>query len=289
MRIFLLGGTGSIGTAVTREMLSHHHEVEALARSEASEARLRQLGAEVVRGDLRDPQPWAPAAAAAEVIVHVAATFTEDMGAVDLAVIEGLIAAARAAGTQPKLIYTGGCWLYGATGDEVAVEGDELRPIPAFAWMRDNHQTAAASGALETVLLHPAMVYDRDGGVLSRFFEAHEQSGQIEVWGGLETRWPVVHRDDLATAYRLVAERGAAGDVYNVAAESGVPVSKIVVALQARLGSANPPLVRQVADVVAEHGDWAVGPTLDQQMSGQKIRDGLGWMPVHDDILQVIG
>ncbi len=289
MRIFLLGGTGSIGTSITRELLNHHHEVVALARSDASEAKLRLSGAEVVRGDLRGPVPWCGQAVEADVIVHVAATFTEDMGAVDRAVIEAMIAAAKAQGCRPKLIYTGGCWLYGETGDWVALEGDELHPIPAFGWMKDNHQLALSSGVLETVLIHPAMVYDRDGGVLTRFFDSHRQTGQIEVWGRLETRWPVVHRDDLATAYRLAAELGAAGEIYNVAAETGVTVSSIVSALQVRLGSAKAPRVRARQDVVAEHGDWAVGPTLDQQMSGEKIRDGLGWSPVHHDILRVIG
>jgi len=48
------------------------------------------------------------------------------------------------------------------------------------------------------------------------------------------------------------------------------------------------PLVRDVSDVVAEHGDWAAGPAIDQQISGDKAASALGWQPKHTDILSVI-
>src|SRR5437016_5034036 len=42
---------------------------------------------------------------------------------------------ARGAAGPARLIYTGGCWLFGATGDELATEETPFRPLPAFAWM----------------------------------------------------------------------------------------------------------------------------------------------------------
>ena len=53
MKVFVLGGSGFIGTAVVRELLAHGHAVTALARSERSAESLANAGCEVLRGDIR--------------------------------------------------------------------------------------------------------------------------------------------------------------------------------------------------------------------------------------------
>ena len=56
MRVLVLGGTGSIGSAVTRELALRGHEVLALARSDGSAAKAIGLGASaVIRGDIATP------------------------------------------------------------------------------------------------------------------------------------------------------------------------------------------------------------------------------------------
>ena len=57
------------------------------------------------------------------------------MGAIDARLLDALLPALAAQPKKPRFIYTGGCWLFGATGDEVATEETPLRPLPAFAWM----------------------------------------------------------------------------------------------------------------------------------------------------------
>src|SRR5436190_9950240 len=53
-RVFVTGGSGLIGRALAKRLLARGDRVVALARSDASAAELRGLGAEVVRGDLLD-------------------------------------------------------------------------------------------------------------------------------------------------------------------------------------------------------------------------------------------
>ncbi len=289
MRVFVLGASGLIGTAITDELLAHGHTVAALARSGASAGRLQKKGAEIVPGDLRNPEAWASVVADVDTIIHVAATFTDDMGAVDRQVIQALIDAAQTCPKPVRFVYTGGCWLFGETGDRVATEDTPFDPIPAFAWMAENWASLITAGCFDSMLLHPAMVYHRDGGAIDGFLEAARDRQSMEIWGSAETRWPVVHRRDLATAYRLVMERGKPGSSYCVATQAGVRVGAIAGVVARRFGVSDPPVVLHRDDVLAREGYWAAGPMLDQQMRGERIRQTLGWEPAVCDILAHIG
>ncbi|WP_425404265.1 NAD-dependent epimerase/dehydratase family protein [Hwanghaeella sp.] len=282
MKVLVLGATGSIGTAVARELAAHGHEVVALCRSDTSEAKLTDLGYTTLRGDLRHPAEWAGAVREVDGVVHVAVTFTEDMGDVDRGVIEALIDAAVPSVPPVRFLYTGGCWLYGATGDDVATEESPFSPIPSFAWMVENSERLTASGKFSTAVLHPAMVYHSAGGVFTRFLEKAKAGQPIQVWGGPETRWPLVHRDDLAAAYRLLLEQPDLTGHFNASAETGVPVGEIVKAIAAQYGAPKQFTVRTKEDLVAEHGDWAEGPTLDQQMASEKLRRACNWRPHYE-------
>ena len=54
MRVFVTGASGLIGSTVVPELLDAGHTVVGLARSDASAAAVKAVGADVVRGDLSD-------------------------------------------------------------------------------------------------------------------------------------------------------------------------------------------------------------------------------------------
>ncbi len=288
MRILLLGGTGSIGTAVTRELVTAGHHILALSRSEASDRTLADLGAVVFRGDLREPQAWAHMVGSCEAVVHVAATFSDDMGEVDRRVVEALLSATEGSGAGRRFLYTGGCWLYGATGDEIATETRPFNPLPSFAWMLEHGAKLLEAPQFSTAILHPAMVYHEAGGVFARFVEQARAGQPIEIWGSPETRWPLIHRGDLATAYRLLLERPDLTGHFNAAAEEGVRVKEIAAAIAGHYGRPNEFPVLTVEGLIAEHGGWAEGPSLDQQMSAERLRGETGWRPEVEDFLTEI-
>ncbi len=90
---------------------------------------LAEREGDVLRGDIREPDAWAAAVRNVEGVIHAACTFTEDMGEVDRYLVEALIAEASKAARKIRFVYTGGAWLYGATGDWVATEETPLNDL----------------------------------------------------------------------------------------------------------------------------------------------------------------
>ncbi len=275
MRVFLLGATGTIGSAVLRELVGRGHEVAALARSEASAAWIRAHKATAVSGDIERPKRWVADLAPVDGVIHMACDFASDMAAIDRHLLDVLL---PHLGSQPKrarFLYTGGGWLFGPTGDAVATEEWPFKPLPAFAWMVPHLQRLLGSADVEGIVIHPAMVHGGAGGVLRRFARDAAEGRPVRVVGSENVRWPLVHCDDLAALYALALEGAAAGSSWLGAAVEGCLVGRI-----ARAFSQDIEIV-SADTIAAELGEWARGYGCDQQLSGGKARRALGWAPLH--------
>jgi nucleoside-diphosphate-sugar epimerase len=279
-----------IGASVVQCLVGRGYEVSALARSAASAGRLRDMGAQPLSGDIRDPEQWlGEAVERVDAVVHAAATFTDDMGVVDQALVEALLPRLRASGRSPTLLYTGGCWLYGGTGGRLVDEQATFDPPAAFAWMAEQVRTVLAAPGIRGIVVHPALLWGGGGGVLAGFADDARRLGRVRVVGGETIRWPLVHREDLAVLYALALERGRPGAAYNGASMPGVPVGEIARGIARRFGCGDEaPLVRPVEEIVVELGEWARGYALDQRMSSEKARRDLSWEPTRVDIFGVL-
>ena len=281
MRVLLLGATGSIGTAITRTLVQNGHAVTGLARSAQSAAQITALGGAPLLGDLRKPAEWSAVLQEVDAVIHAAATFDSDMGETDRKVVTELLKQAKNRSAPLRFLYTGGCWLYGTTGNRIVDETKVKRPMESFKWMVEQGRRVLTEKNVSGAVLHPALVYHENGGAFARYLEAVRSDEPIEVWGSLNTRWPLVHRDDLARAYLSLLERPELTGEFNVCAQSGVPVSQIISEIARRTGHASGYVVRTLKYVLCKYGAVAEGPTLDQQMSAEKIRRLCGWQPQH--------
>lgn len=281
LRIFIMGGTGTIGAAVVRELLDRGHDVIGLARSPSSASALQRLGASSLPGDIRAPKLWVERLPEVDAIVHAATDFDNDMGDVDTRLLDNLLPV-LAKMQRPRFVYTGGCWLYGPTGTKPATEASPFDPLPAFAWMVPNLRRVLAASEVTGLVVHPAMVYDRRGGVFASFIEQARKGGPVLVVGSEHVRWPLVHAEDLARLYALVLERGMKGHSYNGAAVQALPVGQLASKIAHHFGGPGCPLEVISADEAAEMwGEWARGYALDQAMSSERATSELGWQPVH--------
>lgn len=266
MRIFVLGGTGSIGSAVVRELVSRGHDVFGLARSEAAAAKLGKLGATPIAGDIAAPESWiekpwieklrAQKLPQPDAMIHAACDFDTEMGAIDRRLLDVLLPALSAQPNRPRLIYTGGCWLFGATGEAIATEATPFRPLPAFAWMVPQLRRVLAAPDIDGIVIHPAMVYAPDGGVFRRFAREAIEGEAIRVVESEAVRWPLVHSEDLANLYALALERAPAGSSYIGSAIEGFSVGRIARAFAKRFGTQNQePQIISADAIAAELGE----------------------------------
>jgi nucleoside-diphosphate-sugar epimerase len=126
-------------------------------------------------------------------------------------------------------------------------------------WSVDYLQRVLGATNVRGIVIHPAMVYERDGGVFASFCDDIASTGRVRIIGHEGVRWPLVHCRDIGTLY--------------------------AVAMAQRAGLALPPLIRSADKAAAQLGEWARGYSIDQPMSGVKARRDLGWKPAHTDPL----
>lgn len=259
----MLGGTGSIGASVVSALMSRRHDVLGLARSDSAVDRLSSRGVQPVRGDIRWPREWEAVAESVDAVIQVAGDFTPDADSVGRNLISKLLRrlTARGGGGGPPstYIYTGGCWLYGTTGDRVATEDSPLDAPTESAWSIDHLKMVLDAPHVRGIVIHPAMVYERDGGVLAQFRDDLTKLGRIRIFGNENIRWPMVHRVDIGELYALALERAPRGASYNGAAVDSITVGALARAMARCAGTDATPLVRAIDEAVAEFGEWARG------------------------------
>ncbi len=229
---FVTGGSGFIGGALIDRLHREGWEVRALARSDAAAERVRERGAEPVRGDIGDRATLEAAAAGSEVAFHSAAK-VEDWG--DPAEFERLnvggtanvLAACRAAGVR-RLVHvsTEAALMAG----EPLVNVDENAPLrpdsPALyssSKARAEQLVRAANGdGLETVVIRPRFVWGRGDTTLLPAITELVRSRRFRWIGGGRQLTATTHVDNTVEGLWLAATKAPAGGVYFVT--DGEPV-----------------------------------------------------------------
>lgn len=285
MKVFVTGGTGTIGSAVVAELLSHDHTVLALARSDAAAGALLAAGAQVLRGTLADLDVLRAGAAGSDGVISLA--FGRDYGsaeavaasiAEEAAAMTALGAVLVGTGT-PIVTVSGTPWIPGRASTEAdplpldGPVGGRGRSVNALLALSEHGVRASAVRMPRTV--HA----DGDGGFAGMLTGIARQTGVSGYPGDGSQRWPAVHARDAAVLFRLALESAPAGSCWHAVADEGDAVRDIAAVIGRRLGLP----VRSMP----EESFGPFGPifALDQPASSTYTRETLGWQPTHPSLL----
>jgi nucleoside-diphosphate-sugar epimerase len=268
MRVFLTGATGYIGTAVAEHLRAAGHQVMGLARSDAAAGRLRAAGVEAVRGDFTDPAGVGATARAADGTISMATAY--DL-AVDPPAVDAILHALE--GSGKPFIYTSGIWSHGDTGGHVVDETTPPRPLPMVQWRQavEDRVLAAAGRNIRTIVIRPAIVYGRSGGIPGGFVESARSEGAARMVGKGENRWPLVFVDDLADLYLRALEQAPPGTLLLGVSGPAVRVRDLATAASRGAGANGRVFAWPLDEARAELGEYADALALDDLERGSYV------------------
>jgi nucleoside-diphosphate-sugar epimerase len=285
MKVFLTGATGYIGSAVAERLLAAGHQLTALARSDASAAKLQAAGIQPVRGDFSDPKSVGAAARAADGAMSMATTYDP---AIDGPAIDAILDAL--AGSNKPFIYTSGIWSHGDTAGRVVDETSPANPAELVKWRQvvEDRVLQGAKRGIRTIVIRPAIVYGRGGGMPAGFVESAQKEGAARFVGTGENRWPVVHVDDLADLYLLALEKAPPNTLLLGVSGPSRRVKEIAAAASRGAGGGGQTVAWPLEQARAKLGAYADALVLDQQASGRRAQELLGWRPYRPGVLEDI-
>jgi nucleoside-diphosphate-sugar epimerase len=313
MKIFIAGGSGTLGMPLVRALVQQHHDVTALTRTPAKRRALEALGASAAVADVYDSaeldnvlRRTAPTHVVnlLTALPKAGPTSARDLEATNRLRTEGtrnVQHAAVGAGAK-RMIVESFINVYGL-GDHgtspKSEDGPFLPPSPsrsiqdgvdAARNMEQQVLESSRQGAIEGVVL-------RYGG----FYGLESESTRVRIDALRRRKSPVIrndrglipfiHLDDAVSATIAALERGRTGGVYNIVDDCATSVSALTIELARLLHAPSPRqfplwLVKLTMPYLA-----AVASTR-LVLSNARAKAELGWQPrfptYHEGLRQIV-
>jgi uncharacterized protein len=224
MRVFMTGGTGFVGTTLSRHLVAKGHEVGILTRN-IFRGHTPEHGMTLVQGDPTKKGPWQDRAAAYDIFINLAGAsifrrWTRKaktlMRESRLQTTRNLVAAlAGRKGRDKVLLSTSAVGYYGFHGDEFLDEaspsGEDFLASLARDW--EGEALRAEPFGARVLLCRFGIVLGRRGGALSQMVPLFRK-GLGSALGSGNQWFSWIHEQDLVNSFLfLLDQKGLSGPV----------------------------------------------------------------------------
>jgi uncharacterized protein (TIGR01777 family) len=296
MKVFLTGGTGFVGTFLSRELISRGHDITILTRQKNPPASLKN-GIRFVTGDPKEEGPWMAEVAQHDWIINLAGfsisnkwTEANKRQLYDSRVLttRNLVAALTQGDRHQLFCSTSAPGYYGPRGEEELTEasppGQDFLANLARDW--EAEAAKAQDLGIRTVITRFGIVLGKGGGILEQLVPLFKSFmggpvGSGEQW----LSW--IHQQDLAQAFLFLLEHQDLAGSVNFTSSNPVRNRDFAKALGKALG--RPAFLTAPAFMVRLMlGEFAETVLTGQKMLPQKLQDaGFDFLyPTIDQALQ---
>jgi nucleoside-diphosphate-sugar epimerase len=287
MHILITGVSGYAGYHAALRLAAAGHAVTGLVRNPGT-PRLEVLRAHeiaIATGDVAEPDGYRTLLERSDVIIHTMLDKKRPLET-DRTLFAALATLPEHAGARRRFIYTTGCSIFGKAGVRVMDETTEPNPEHALAFRRTLEIEALAL-PLSVVVLRPGFMYGNDGynSQSTDWFEMAE-SGDAVFRGDRDKGWSWIHIDDLAEAYRLVAEadKRVDGEVFCLADEGQPRCLEVMRGCLAAAGYTGE--IRFEGPLKGHNAStWF---DQDEFITSEKARRILNWVPRRPGVLDAL-
>jgi len=232
MLALVTGATGFVGTHVARALAAQGADLRLLVRPRSNPKNLRDLQADLVSGDLRDPASLETAVSGCDAVFHVAADYRlwvrdpDEMYRVNVEGTRTLLEAARRKHVR-RVVYTSSVATMGFTEDGTPADENSpvslanmIGPYKRSKFMAEQVAIEAARSGIDVVIVNPTTpVGERDikptptGRIIVDFLRK-------KFPAYVDTGLNLVDVDECALGHGAALERGRTGERYILGGEN---------------------------------------------------------------------
>lgn len=218
MKIFLTGGTGFVGSYLTRRLAQMGHQLTIVTRSPQKGRAALPGSVTLVQGDPTTPGPWQQSISEHDTIINLAGTsiFTIWTARTRKSILESRILTTRnlvdaLAGAKPGtvLLSTSAVGYYGGRSDDKLLDessppGNDFLAEVGRRW--EAEALRAEEFGVRVILCRFGIVLGRNGGALSKMVPAFKYFLGSPLGSGMQW-FPWIHEEDLLRAMLFLCEK----------------------------------------------------------------------------------
>jgi nucleoside-diphosphate-sugar epimerase len=288
MKVFVIGGTGFLGTFLIPKLREKGHEITVLTRNTKKVARLESLGIKVMVGDLLQPDSILERVPPQDAIISIAMPEVK-IGRISQKQLRKLQSQTELLFSTPvALAKKCQCPLFVTLGTSFSTHGedtaDETWPIERSGIARvGKHVDPLLSevtkrGSPPLIQMLPGQIYG-PGGIFKRVMYEWMKKGKYRVVGSGNNHVPRIHVEDCAEAYIHALEKMPIGERFIIADDGPCTLREFADCMAKNMKVPKPRSIPGFIIRVALGKLLYETITMNCRVSNAKAKEQLGWQP----------